>query len=135
MEVKELVGKHLLTGVDSYSKEETDKSSYSYGEDANCVSFILDGVTYTATEDPNDGYRSSMKSLEIDKYAVKNIFPEVEVFGKMKANEEYSVNDTIQFVNTKNGEVVLEVGTDNTDDYYPCFVGNFYPENLRPLNL
>ncbi len=26
--------------------------------------------------------------------------------------------------------VVLEVGTDNSDDYYPSFVANFQPENM-----
>jgi hypothetical protein len=50
--------------------------------------------------------------------------------GKMKDNDTYSVNDTIQFIDVVTGKVVLEVGTDNTDDYYPYCVMNWYPENL-----
>jgi hypothetical protein len=48
----------------------------------------------------------------------------------MKDNEEYSVNDTIQFIDVVTGKIVLEIGTDNTDDYYLYCVMNCNPENL-----
>jgi len=57
------------------------------------------------------------------------VFPGVEVVVRKKPND-YGENDTLEFINSKNGEVVLEVGTDNSDDYYPCFVANFYPEKI-----
>lgn len=43
----------------------------------------------------------------------------------MKDNDTYSVNDTIQFIDVVTGKVVLEIGTDNTDDYYPYCVMNW----------
>ena len=56
-----LVGRHVLTGVDQGIIE-------IYGEEGNWVSFTLDGVTYTATEDPDDGYRSYlMDDLAVSK--------------------------------------------------------------------
>jgi hypothetical protein len=30
----------------------------------------------------------------------------------------------------KDGLVILEVGTDNNDDYYPSFVSSWKPENM-----
>ena len=49
---------------------------------------------------------------------------------KIKENDEYSVNNTIQFVDVITEKIVLEVGTDNTDDYYPYCVMYWTPENL-----
>jgi hypothetical protein len=34
------------------------------------------------------------------------------------------------FTDVVTGKVVLEVGTDNTEDYYPYCVMNWSPENL-----
>jgi len=127
MELTELVGKHLLSGIDITIEETSDRY---YTDTANVVLFILDGITYKAVEDPSDGYRSYLKELIISNEKVSNIFPPQEVVGKMKDNEKYSINDTIQFFDTTTGKVVLEVGTDNTDDYYPYCVIYWNPENL-----
>ena len=129
-ELKNLIGEHLLSGVDTYSKKIAVESYYNFGEDCNCISFVLDSVTYTAIENPSDGYRSSMKKLEIDNVVVKNTFPPIKVVGRMKPNDDYGVNDVLEFINLENGKTVLEVGTSNVEDYYPYFVANFYPENL-----
>ena len=131
IKLEKLIGKHLLSGVDTYAKKITDKNDYNFGVDANCISFILDGITYTAVEDVDDGYRSSMKKLGVDTVVVKNTFPKTEVLVRMKSDSDYQVNDILEFINTKNGKIVLEVGTDGTDYYYPCFVANFYPELLK----
>ena len=45
---------------------------------------------------------------------VKNTFPAVK----------------LELLDCKTGKTVLEVGTENTDDYYPCFVANWSPENM-----
>lgn len=126
--LKDLVGKHVLTGVDSYSKL---VDSFYEKVDANCISFILDGRTYTAVEDPDDGYRSSMQSIFIDKVKVKNTFPEVQVLCVMKENSNWEENDILSVIDVDTGALILEVGTGNTDDYYPYFVGNWYPENIN----
>ena len=90
----------------------------------------IDLVMRIKIEDPDDGYRSHCKELEVCNEVVSNNFPAQKVMGKMKDNDTYSVNDTIQFIDVVTGKVVLEVGTDNTDDYYPYCVMNWSPENL-----
>jgi hypothetical protein len=127
-----LKGKHFLSGVDFDSHKWED----DYNEDSNTMLFILDGITYEAIEDPDDGYRSSIGSLTITNKKVKNTFPKHEVLCEMK-NEEY-VNDVnyadddelIEMVDVITGKVVLEVGTDISEEYYPSCVMRWYPENL-----
>lgn len=83
---------------------------------------ILDGKTYKAIEDPDDGYRSYLKDIEITEEKISNNFPPQKVIGKMKDDEEWETNNTIQFIDVVTGKVVLEIGTDNADDYYPYCV-------------
>jgi hypothetical protein len=128
MELKDLVGEHELSGVDT-GDEKVHKYD-SYYEDCGVVRFVLDGKTYKAIEDPDDGYRSYLSKLEVTDEKVSNTFPPQKVIGIMKPDEDYAVNDTIQFFDVITTKVVLEVGTDNTDDYYPYCVLNWNPENL-----
>jgi len=130
VELNSLIGKHFLTGVD-YSTESIKQYEWDDSMvDCQVIRFILDGKTYTATEDPSDGYRSCLKSIFVTKDKIKNKFAKVMVMGIMKPPSNYNNNDTIQFYDVETGKVVLEVGTDNHDDYYPSFVGVFYPDNL-----
>lgn len=130
MELKDLIGLHKLSGVDITNQQV--KSEYGSGfEDCQCISFCLDGKVYTAIEDPGDGYRSSMREIKISDIELKNKFPAVKVMGVMKPDDNYAKNETLQLLNIKTGQVILEVGKDNTDDYYPYFVSNFTPENMR----
>lgn len=126
MELKELVGKHYLSGFDTA----TEKAVDLWHEAFEVVRFVLDGKTYKAIENPSDGYRSYLQDLIVTDEIISNTFPPQEVIGKMKENGDYSVNDTIQFIDVVTGKIVLEVGTDNTDDYYPFCVMNWHPENL-----
>lgn len=130
MELKDLVGKHLLSGVDITNQR--IKESYGDGfEDAQCISFCLDGVVYTAIEDPDDGYRSSMRDIMQTEFVkLNNTFEPQEVMATHRTEGEYSHDDTLVLTDTTTGKVVLEVGTDNSDDYYPCFVASFTPENM-----
>ena len=130
--LEDLVGLHTLTGVESgYVKDKQWDDNY---EDCNYISFILDGIQYTAIEDPSDGYRSCMSRLITKKKVkIKNVFPEVKVFGYMKENDTCKDYDVFILLSVKNAKKILEVGTENIVDYYPCFVANFYPENM-PIN-
>ena len=127
MELSDLVGMHELSGVDTTTEEvvETYRT-----ETVDVVRFVLDGKTYKATEDPDDGYRSYLKDITVCDEAVANNFPPQKVLGKMKDNSPHRSCDVIQFVDVVTGKVVLEVGTDNSDDYYPWCVLSWQPENL-----
>lgn len=69
-----------------------------------------------------------MRSLTVGG-EISNSFPAVRVLARKKPDGDY-VNDVLEFVDVETGKIILEVGTDNTDDYYPCFVGYFSPENM-----
>ncbi len=131
VELKELIGLHVLSGVETgYMQDD------HYGELENCnyISFILDGKKYTAVEDPNDGYRSSMRYLKVGKGKLKNMIPDTQVIIFMGSNSLYSdTREVASFYAVENAMLVLEVGTIDSGSYYPSFVGCFIPENL-PCN-
>lgn len=129
IELSELIGTHLLSGVD----ETTEMVKHYYDEEKVTVfRFVLDGKTYKVYEDPNDGYRSSMdKIIECDE-KVSHTFEPQEVVIRMKGPDEdaQESHDAIECIDIKNGKIVLEAGTGNHGDYYPYFIGSFYPQNL-----
>lgn len=127
--LSDLVGEHMLDAVDTYI-EKVNPYGGDYTEDAEVIRFRLDGVLYVAIEDPSDGYRSSMETLVVSDDKPVNVFPPVRVLGKMKDDEAWQTNDVLQLIDLVTGKIVMEVGTDNTDDYYPSFVSAFSPENM-----
>ena len=127
MELKDLVGVHLLSGIDEGVEQ--------YGEswerlDSSNVLFTLDGITYKAVEDPDDGYRSYLGDIFVSDTKPKFTFPPQEVYGRMMDDDDYSSNNVIQFIDTTTNLVVLAIGTENTDDWYPYCVIRWNPENL-----
>lgn len=128
----DLVGEHLLTGVELGVRKHDPGEVWD--EDANTIAFILDGITYVAVEDPSDGYRSSMKKLELgDPGLVKNTFAPIHVtaaFGPSGGRDYEDRDEVLEFREVSTGALILEVGTDNADDYYPSFVGNWRPERI-----
>lgn len=131
MELSDLVGEHVLDAVDE--SNELVNTYGDYFEHANVIRFRLDGICYTATEDPNDGYRSSMNEIFVsDGKDMKNVFPPVHVVGRHRTEAEYGgVDDVLELIDVEDGEVILEVGTSNTDDYYPSFVACFRPGKMN----
>ena len=122
MELEDLVGTHMLDGVDY----DTIDPNADVSEYASVISFRLDGIVYTATEDPDDGYRSSMRKLTVNESsAIKNSFEPIQVIAKMS-----DCGNILLVIDTLTGEAVLEVGTDYSDNYYPSFVSNFNPEAM-----
>lgn len=123
MELKDLVGERMLSAVD-----------YVTIAEAQGIAFTLDGVTYIAEEDPDDGYRSVMSEIRIYTASVRNRFNPVRVVCTHVTvkKEQYCSSDCdiLTITDAASGRVIMEVGTDNTDDYYPCFVSSFRPENM-----
>lgn len=126
MEIKDLVGEHLLSGVDI----STEPTKHKLVESARVIRFVLDGITYKAIEDPDDGELSFLQELKVTDEKIKNTFEPQKVIGKMKDNNTYTANDTIQFIDVVTGKIVLEFGTDEVDHFYPYCVMNWSPENL-----
>jgi hypothetical protein len=128
VKIDDLLGTHILTGVETdYAQV---PAAFGIGTDrANVIRFILDGIIYSVFEDPNDGYRSSMGDIFIDG-EVKNVFDPVEVVCEKKADDEHENFDVLLMINPLISKVVVEFGTENIGDYYPSFVGSFYPVYL-----
>lgn len=130
MELCDLAGNHKLSGV------EYTTTSTSDSEEFMSIIFILDGVAYRAEEDPDDGYRSYMKELVVlsDEEAeklCKNRFEPEEVVCEYDEGDEDEANDILYINNSITGEAILELGTSNTNDYYPCCVMNYKPEFMQ----
>ncbi len=130
IELKSLVGLHSLTGVD-FLEEPADNEWSS--DNSSVCRFVLDGDTYIAKEDPSDGYRSCMEHIIKDnRVKVKNQFQECRVMCiyNSRGTGYSSSSDLLEMYDSVTGEMVLTVGTDNDDDYYPSFVANFTPEAM-----
>lgn len=131
--LESLQGQFVLTGVDFYEEDAID----AFRRNASVCRFQLNCVTFCATEDPEDGYRSSMREVRVSDEPMLNSFQPVSVVCvyrdkplKPLLDEYYTKCDLLEIINCDNGKTILTVGTDNCDDYYPCFVANFKPENI-----
>lgn len=123
-----LVGEHVLDAVDESTEEIERWQRY---ESSNCLRFRLDGKVYAAIENPDDGYRSNLdKLVHFPDAKMSNVFPPVRVLGRLRTDTSYGSAEVLQLLHVTNGEVILEVGTDNTDDYYPSFVASWCPEKI-----
>ena len=119
-----LVGEHSLSGVDF---GQTPVGGGYYDEDAETCTFVLDGETYTVTEDPSDGYRSAMKSLAKGGVSVQNTFWPCRVLCSIECKAGGYDADLLVMRDIITGREVLAIGTENVNDYYPCYIARFDP--------
>lgn len=128
MELKDLEGVQALDAVDYGPVRGMCEGPISGSP--NMLRMRLCGVIYVCEEDPSDGYRSSMEELRIDDpktHPIQNEFGHVLVRCELDPQE----NDILRVYDIANNKLVLEVGTDHTDSYYPTYVANWNPENLH----
>jgi hypothetical protein len=117
-----LVGEQYLSGcdMDAVSVDDGYRS-----ESANVMRFVLNGITYKAIEDPDDGYRSTCGVLEMSYDKVPNMFNPHKVYVRMNEHE-----DIMEIIDLVTNQVVLELGTDHSDSYYPFCVMRWNPLGL-----
>lgn len=94
-----------------------------YGVD--CLRFRINGVTYEAIEDPDDGYRSALREIRIADEQPGGIFFNRPVTKLTIIDSEDGSFSGYEFKSP--GHVWLQIGTDYRDDYYPCFVFSYLP--------
>ena len=133
MELRDLVGRHILTDIETGEMSIPCWWNPKITEDCNYIKFELDGVIYLAVEDPDDGYRSLMRDLQITDLPCKTRIPNLEVECRMMPNSEKygDIHDVLEFYDVKNNLCVLSVGTMYVDDYYPCCELTYTPENMH----
>jgi hypothetical protein len=105
MDIRDLSGPHILCGVDVV--------------EGNML-LVLDDTTYEAIEDPDDGYRSYMRSFEVSAKTVVNRFKPIPV-------ECETDDDWMSIRSVATGKICLRIGTDSQDSYYPLFVAEWEP--------
>ena len=82
MNLLDLVGIHIMTGIETGTVK--IKGQWYSKDNCNYVKFKLDGITYMAVEDPDDGYRSCCRDLEIVNEECKISLPNILVECKMR---------------------------------------------------
>jgi hypothetical protein len=113
-------GRGFLEGVCDYRKPDTGEEGYL---------FRLNGISYAMWENESDGYRSYCEMEKTDS-PCDNTFPPQEVFVKLFDDKS---NKGIEIFNIDDASLILKIATDYYDDYYPCAVMEWHPENM-PIN-
>lgn len=82
------------------------------------------------TEDPSDGYRSSLDTISNMPHSFENVFQPVSIY--LRKGEGYE-SEIIKMINVENDLVIFEFGTNTYDNWYPYFVCNFSPESIGEI--
>ena len=123
--LSDLAGPHFLEGAE----EATIRvNRHGFDEILNCFRFRLDNMTYTVIEDPGDGLRSKMEEIVISQVPLQNTFPPVAVIAEHITGKD--MHDILEIRTVETRKLVIEVGTQFLNDYYPCFVHYFNPQAL-----
>jgi len=118
---KAFKGRHILSGV-------------SYGNDSegfSMIQFMLDGISYDAVCDPDDGYRSSLGGVYLSEKPCPKNLPNIKVEIK-ETQKETNINGIIFTIEDKRRpkKPILIIGTNYDDKWYPSCVMDYTPENL-----
>lgn len=123
-------GKHYLTAVFTYAYK-------GWESDGDGVILMLDGDIYYCYENPDDGYRSYSvieKAKSLDEIKCDHqlaTFPPQEVYVKFTDKKDELGDPSWEcLITNEYNELILKVGTDNYDDYYPMAIFEYHPENL-----
>jgi len=158
---KDLFSHRVASTWDDYSESITDKATIMamnhfkgllgaqldfYGADTGGNTFKVDDVVFRVLEDPNDGYRSCLGAIdyttESDSIFFSQPIARVKLVTFSRIIEErydsggfYGApsSEGYQLVDAEDGHVWLYFGTDNTDDYYPYFVFQYFPKEKKDV--
>jgi hypothetical protein len=129
----DLVGEHIFGIVPAEAR-------HPFSGEASGVCFVLDDTSYLVFENPDDGYRSNAGpilsweggayELGYEGYSFPTYLREPVVCSHRTTAEYSGESDILQVRSKETGEVIFEVGTDHTDDYYPSFVNTWNPAGL-----
>ena len=139
--LKDLCGLHELSG----RGEMVLKSAETSDDDAFVVVLRLDDTLYWFQEDPSDGYRSSLGVVKKLRGWPQDMppsafiaFAPVLITLRIRTEPEphrlgSSQQDEVLYgLDERTGLVLFEVGTEDTDDWYPSFVHRWHPEGVEP---
>lgn len=125
-------GLHTISGIGNVTIQDD-----LHDTDIDVDLFCIDGVTYGAFIDPDDGYRSYGVITKMPEYKCQYTFPPqpIKVENKLVKGSPMTrfAEDKHLLVMTDatNGKEVLVVGTDYAVDFYPNACFYWQPENLE----
>ena len=128
-QLSDLVGEHLMEAVPRLDLR------HPFDPDATGAAFTLSENTYLVFEDPNDGYRSAAAPLlgfagsayQLGgEYRTEYLRPPLKVVCTMEGE-----GGEVLTMRDERGQIVFEVGTDNSDDYYPSYIARWSPPGVR----
>lgn len=125
------LGDHVLEGCETTNLSLDEES-------VNAMVFRVDGQNYIAVEDFDDGYRSLLRDVfkvGEDEIILENKFEACEVVGRWKQADKDKRKwggwiTVIELVDAHTGEVVIELGTESWDEYYPVCLMSFHPQAM-----
>lgn len=128
--LRDLVGSRVM--------DYTPTTDVRHPFDADCcgIAFTLDGVTYLCFEDGNDGYRScagpllSYPGMPYEMGGWQGEYVRWPVLCSWRDREEGEWGGSAEILEVRlaeTGVLILQVGTANSDDYYPSFVAQYTP--------
>lgn len=125
--IPDLVGMWALSGITIGVMSDSPDGYY----ERNYIDFKLNGKVYRAVEDDNDGYRSMCeKILVLPTKKTETSFEPVVVYGVPRNNIGYYENEIVDFYDIVTNKIILSIGTESVNDYYPTFIMDWIPENL-----
>ena len=121
-------GKHEFSGIEPFQYQD------KYGNIRDGYYIIIDNVVYAFEIDHDDGWRSYGDIYipeKISVYSINNRFLAQEVIITLHHREHTDGNkEFYTIVNAETGEVILEIGTDYSESFYPMAICHYYPENM-----
>lgn len=118
-----------------------------YGCDQGDNTFKVDEIVFKVLEDPDDGYRSCLGTLDYTKahrdrptsIFYRQPFAKVKIiaFREHEGDEEdeYGPNDGDKYgyrlIDVEDGHCWLEFGTNHYDSYYPFFIFTHIPKEHK----
>lgn len=110
--------------------------------DANGICFEVmrpgENKVVMVFEDVNDGYRSAAAAPFVSNCDMYDIcdsadYLRIPVVVSL-LTDKHSQCEGIEMRDTRNGEIILRVGTENSTDWYPHFVSEWMPHNVKVEN-
>jgi hypothetical protein len=134
--IEDLVtGKAMLMAVNTSYVPREWRHELRGDDTMEVINFQVDGVWLSACQDTSDGYRSSMRGLKVIDMP-KGVSGTTRItatnvrFEHDTGDGGRRVNDILTLVDLITDKPVLAVGTIDADDYYPCWLAQWAPENL-----
>lgn len=124
-----------LVGTHKMKQTPITDVRHPFDPDASGIAFSLGDATYMVFEDGNDGYRSAAGPLLgfIGRYyelgGRGGEYCDLDVVCSWvteRAGSHYAC-EILEVRLASTGDLILEVGTKNSDDYYPWFVASWTP--------